>query len=114
MKMKYDSNLCLCGRMAKQTVELTFQVDDYFAKHTTTIGGNALGFSVIESAVENVFDDLGGEDGELKLKRANGDELLCELWEHELKDMLVEARITSIKPDKAANKKWGAPPLFKS
>lgn len=91
--------------MAKQTVELTFQVDDYVATKTATVGGNCLGFSVIESAVENVFDDLGGEDGELTLTRPNGDTTSVELWEFELKDLLVAARITSIEPDEKLMKK---------
>ena len=98
--MNYDPNLTNSGRMADQTVELTFQQWEYTATRTTTVGGNCTGLSVIESAVDNIFDDLGGEDGEIVLSKPNGDTLACELWENKLADMLVGARITAITPEK--------------
>ncbi len=98
--MNYDPNLTCSGRMADQTVELTFQQWEYTATRTTTVGGNCTGLSVIESAVENIFDDLGGKDGEIILSKPNGDTLSCELWEAKLADMLVSARIVSITPEK--------------
>lgn len=100
--MNYDPNLTMAGNMVKQTVELTFQQWEYTATYTTTVGGNCTGLSVIRAAVSNIDEQLGGEDGVLTLKKPNGDECLCELWEHKLADMLVSARITSITPDKTS------------
>ncbi len=98
--MNYDPNLTKCGRMAEQIVELTFQQWEYSATRTATVGGNCTGMSVIECAVDNLFDELGGEDGEIILSKPNGDTLSCDLWEHKLADMLVGARIVAITPEK--------------
>lgn len=100
--MNYDPNLTNSGNMADQTVELTFQRWEYVTTRTTVVGGNSNGLSVIERAVENVFEELGGSAGEIRLAKPNGDVLICELWETELSEMLVGARIISIAP-KSAN-----------
>ena len=99
----YDPNLTNCGKCAEHTVELTFQMWDYTKTIRTTVGGNTRGLSVIECAVENIEEDLGGEDGRIVLKRRGGATLECELWEEKLSDMLVAARIVSIKPDGDVN-----------
>ena len=96
--MNYDPNLTCSGRMADQTVEMTFQQWEYTMTKTAVVGGNCRGLSIIECAVENLFDELGGEDGEITLTNANGDTLSCELWETKLEDLLVGARILSITP----------------
>lgn len=96
--MNYDPNFTSSGRMATQTVELTFQTWEYSATKTTTVGGNCTGLSVIESAIGNIEDELGGDDGELILTNAAGEELGAELWENKLEDMLVCARIVAITP----------------
>lgn len=85
--------------MATQTVELTFQQWEYTATKTTTVGGNCTGLGVIESAIDNIEEELGYDDGEIILTNAAGDTLRCELWENKLEDMLVCARIIAIKPD---------------
>jgi hypothetical protein len=95
--VNYDSNLCSSGRMAQQTIELTFQVGEFTVTKTTTLGGNCLGFAVIESAVENLKSELG--DSTLELKH-NGDTMLVELWEFDLLELLTGARITAIEPEK--------------
>lgn len=84
--------------MATQTVELTFQQWEYTTTKTTTVGGNCTGLDVIESAIGNIEEELGYDDGELILTNAAGDTLGCELWEHKLEDMLVCARIVAITP----------------
>jgi len=84
--------------MATQTVELTFQTWEYSVTKTTTVGGNCTGLSVIEAAIGNIKDELGGDDGELILTNAAGEELASELWENKLEDMLVCARIVAIEP----------------
>lgn len=98
--MNYDPNFTNSGHMADQIVELTFQQWEYTAMLTTTVGGNCTGLSVIECAVENVLDKLGGEAGAIVLKKPNGDTLSCDLWEHRLANMLVGARIIAITPRK--------------
>lgn len=96
--MNYDPNLTNSGRMATQTVELTFQQWEYTATKTTTVGGNCTGLDVIESAIGNIEEELGYDDGEIILTNAAGDTLGCELWENKLEDMLVCARIVAITP----------------
>lgn len=43
--MDYDPNMVLCGRRAKQVVELVFADWEYRATHAVTIGGNCPGGS---------------------------------------------------------------------
>lgn len=96
--LNYDPNLTNCGRMVTQTVELTFQLWEKSKTMVTTVGGNCTGLDVIETAINNIEDELGGEDGEIILTNGEGDELQCELWDNNLKDMLVCARIIAIEP----------------
>lgn len=97
--MNYDPNMTNSGRCARQTVELTFQMREYSKTITTTVGGNCTGLSVIQSAVENVIEELGGEDGAIVLEKPNGDTLECDMWDTDLEEILVSARITEIVPD---------------
>jgi hypothetical protein len=106
--MNYDPNLTNSGRMAKQTVRLTFAQWEYRKTIETEVGGNCTGLTVIECAVDNVYDSLprnrhdcaylemGAVDG-------SGDTLICEDDEDSgdewLKDMLVCAEIVAIRPD---------------
>ncbi len=78
--MNYDHNLVFCGRMAKQTVRLTFGIWDYRYETETVVGGNCLGLDVIDTAVEGVYDRLPEERHGLKyliMKKENDDELEC-------------------------------------
>jgi len=100
--MNYDPNLVLCGRMATQTVRLTFGQWEYRKTMEVTVDGNLQGLSVIEAAVENALDELLKgcvEDATIILVNEKGDELLCELDEIDddcLRDMLISAEIIDI------------------
>nr|MCD4237043.1 DUF5406 domain-containing protein [Escherichia coli] len=50
--MNYDPNLTSCGRMAKQTVRLTFGLWEYRETFEVTVGGNLTGLDVISCAIE--------------------------------------------------------------
>lgn len=103
MLSNYDPNYTNSGRTAKQTVELTFQKWKYKTVKTTTVGGTGTGLGVIETAVDIIGQQLYEEnpesEGELILKDEQGNTLHVELFEEDLEDMLVEARITDITPD---------------
>lgn len=102
--MNYDPNMTLCGRMAKQTVNLTFQMWEYTAERTVVVGGNCTGVAVIDCAVEIVYEGLEDDRGYayIDMKDRDGNELQStdegqgEDW---LKDMLVKAEILSIEAD---------------
>lgn len=107
--MNYDPNLTLCGRMAKQTVRLTFGLWEYRETLEVTVGGNLTGLDVISCAIESLYETLPYE--EVRNERTGGTdimatinigELTCqdedlsgELW---LAGMLISAEIISIEP----------------
>lgn len=106
--MNYDPNLTNSGRMAKQTVRLTFAQWEYRKTIETEVGGSCTGLTVIECAVDNVYESLP-EDHHgcvyLEMEETNGsgdtltnvdDEDRGDEW---LKDMLVCAEIVDIRPD---------------
>lgn len=103
--MNYDPNLTCSGRMAKQTVKLTFQQWDFTAEIEQVVGGNCTGLSVIDCAVTMACDELEIEGGALfiPLANADGEVLQCSDDDHRgedwLKNMLVRAEITSIEAD---------------
>lgn len=102
--MDYDPNMVLCGRKAKQIVELVFADWEYRSTHAVTIVGNCRGMSVIDSAVERLFEELYDEDrghATLVLTNADGDTLTDDEGEDEdwLKSKVISARILSIEPD---------------
>lgn len=108
--MNYDPNMTLCGRMARQTVRLTFGQWQYRGSFDVAVGGNISGLSVIRSAVENLYESLPfislyndetGENDEIAVihigKLACTDEdLRGDGW---LGDMLISAEIISIEPE---------------
>lgn len=106
--MDYDPNLTNSGRMAKQTVLLTFGMWKYRAERTVTVGGNCTGLDVIKAAVGSAYEDLeydtykGKEYARITLTDAEGSEIECvdEDWKCEdwLADMLISAEITAIVP----------------
>lgn len=109
--MNYDPNLCYSGRMAKQTVRLTFGVWEYRATMDVQIGGNCRGWTVIDTAVDAAFEKLpGGDYPRIVLTKADGSELECsddeDRCEDWLKDMLISAEILSIEPDVEATRRW--------
>lgn len=102
--MNYDPNLVLCGRMAKQTVRLTFGNWQARCVKETVVSGNCTGFDVIEAAVENIYEELPTDKWGSKtiVMESSDDTLECsdddgreEMW---LKDMLIAAEIVSIEP----------------
>ena len=97
--MNYDPNLTLSGRMATQTVRLTFGQWEYRKTMDVRVGGNCRGFAVIGGAVEIARDKL---DGRITLKNTDGDELTCEDDDDDpdwLEDMLLNAQIISIEQE---------------
>ncbi|HGC0416133.1 TPA: DUF5406 family protein [Escherichia coli] len=103
--MNYDPNLTSCGRMAKQTVRLTFGLWEYRETFEVTVGGNLTGLDVISCAIESLYATLPYEEvederdiiatiniGGVKCKDEN---LIGELW---LAGMLISAEIISIEP----------------
>ncbi|SQM81178.1 Uncharacterised protein [Escherichia coli] len=56
--MNYDPNLTLYGRMAKQTVLLTFGLWEYRETFEVSVGGNLTGLDVISCAIESLYATL--------------------------------------------------------
>jgi hypothetical protein len=107
--MNYDPNLTSSGRMAAQKVRLTFGEWDYRKIVEVTVHGNTRGLSVIDCAIDIVFDELPEKtfDGKtITMKNEQGEELHCGLnyadcdddddW---LRDMLISAEIIDIQPE---------------
>ncbi len=104
--MNYDPNFTLCGRMAKQTVRLTFGQWQYRGTFDVTVMGNISGLSVIESAIERLYESLpydkdpfgNGVYARIMLgELINDDEDQRE--EEWLSDMLISAEIIKIEPE---------------
>ena len=107
--MNYDPNLTLCGRMAKQTVRLTFGLWEYRETFEVTVGGNLTGLDVISCAIESLYATLPYE--EVEDERTGGTDIMAtiniggltcqdedlsgELW---LAGMLISAEIIRIEP----------------
>lgn len=110
--MNYDPNLTNSGRMAVQTVRLTFGVWEYRAVIEVAVGGNCTGLIVIDCAVENAYESLeqrgiyGLEDtyAVINMPKIGAPEEVLECGDDEqhgedwLKNMLLSAEIISIKP----------------
>lgn len=108
--MNYDPNFTLCGRMAKQTVRLTFGQWQYRTSMEVVVGGNCNGLSVIECAVGLAYEQLDGvpffnddtaEDDLMKVINI-GDLQCSDEWlegEDWLKGMLISAEIINIEPE---------------
>ncbi|WP_417786712.1 DUF5406 family protein [Stutzerimonas xanthomarina] len=117
--MNYDPTLTCSGRMAKQTVRLTFGLWEHRKTMEVEVGGNCTGMTVIDCAVGIAYDQLP-QRGIYGCKKTEAvidmpsltnpeDELECaegsdgnerlrgEEW---LKDMLISAEIIAIRPDK--------------
>ncbi len=105
--MNYDPNLVTCGRMASQTVKLTFQIWEVKCEKTVKVGGNCRGLDVIRTAVgivyDNLCDDQDPDCPELIFVSANGDQLIDADDDDKgpdwLEDRLVCAEIIAIEPD---------------
>lgn len=108
--MNYDPNMTMCGRLAKQTVRLTFGQWEYRETFEVTVSGNLTGLDVISCAVERLYESLPYEQilnvdtgkidivatiqiGELECM---DEDILGEEW---LAGMLIAAEIINIEPD---------------
>ncbi|MBE5254567.1 DUF5406 family protein [Mixta mediterraneensis] len=106
-EMNYDPNLVCSGKFANQKVKLTFGQWDYRAEIIAEVGGNCMGMTVIESAVEDAYDRLPTVHSYnlkyLSLHNKNGDVLECpddcDEGDDWLAKMLVAAEIISIEPE---------------
>jgi len=91
----YDPN----NRFGVHLVQLTFQQWKYKFTVEVTVRGNCKGMDILNSAVDNFFNDLyesQGEYPELVMQDEEGNELETGMEdEEELKEMLVEAKILS-------------------
>lgn len=108
--MNYDPNMTMCGRLAKQTVRLTFGQWEYRETFEVTVGGNLTGLDVISCAVESIYESLPCEKilnmdaGEMDIVatiqigelECMDEDVLGEEW---LAGMLIAAEIISIEPD---------------
>jgi hypothetical protein len=92
-------------RWGQQHVEVTFKMWTYSATRTVTVGGNCLGFTVLEAAVSQIYDDLRSKGGDMatiiltdpagKEMEAQDDEDKEDEW---LKAMVVSLRIVAYDP----------------
>ena len=104
--MNYGPNLVYCGRMATQTVRLTFGIWEHRKIMDVTVGGNCRGLDVIKAAVENAYELLpaaphASESKTITLTDASGEDLECVEDEGDwLKNMLIAAEIIDIRPSK--------------
>jgi len=102
--MNYDPYMVCSGNMALQTVRLTFAQRDYKKTFEAKIGGNCTGLTVIEAAINNVYDNLPRKLGATLLVLERGEDTL-EVGDEDgaeddwLKRMLVAAEIVAIEPD---------------
>jgi hypothetical protein len=81
----------------KRTVEIVLMQWAYKATFTLDVGGNCTGFSVIESAVGNLYEQLLGDAdfARVTLTNATGDTLLCEDEEEEEEDVWLQRMVVS-------------------
>ena len=100
---RYNPNAKWGGQM----VEIVLKQWDYQLVKTILVGGNCHGLSVMDCAVNNLYEeccDGVADDGlpSITLARADGDTLLCEdeedCGEDWLKNMVVSLRIVDYKP----------------
>lgn len=111
--MNYDPNLTNSGRMADQTVKLTFALWEYRVEMTAVVGGNCTGLDIIRAAVSNAYDKLPthgpDEIATITLTNAAGDTMESEddddKQEDWLADMLIAAEITAIVPQPTEDEK---------
>lgn len=104
--MNYDPNLIHCGRMAVQTVRLTFGLWKFRKTIDVNVSGNCRGLTVIEAAVENAYDQLpnafcASDFKTITMTDENGEEMGCdEDDDNWLQNMLIAAEIIDIQPEK--------------
>lgn len=110
--MNYDPNLTTSGKMANQTIILTFQQWEYKVEKSIKVGGNQTGLNIIDLALETLYEELPtnaygaisdfSQAAYIELTDSSGDVLTCDdeelKGEEWLKEMLVKAEIVDIQP----------------
>lgn len=116
--MNYDPNLTNSGRMADQTVKLTFALWEYRVEMEAIVGGNCTGLDVIRTAVSNAYDKLPtrgpDEIASIVLTKPGTEDTMESADEDDkqedwLADMLIKAEIVSIVPQKEEDEPDEAP-----
>lgn len=104
----------------KHVVEIVLKQWKYERTFVTRVGGNCHGFTILETAIDNIYDsllDTQDEPGELVLTDENGDTLLCtdedDREDDWIKKMVVSCRIIDFEPPtiNEVRKRNGAEPL---
>ena len=103
--MNYDPNLTYCGRDATQTVRIVFGIWEYRKTIEVGVGGNCLGFDVIEAAIDAFYDKLFYESDSVPklvlIHPVTGTELLHEDDEDRgpdwLRKLVISVEIVNIK-----------------
>lgn len=107
MTLNYDPNLVSSGNKALHTVKLTFAMWDYRLEVTETVGGNILGFDVLEAALdkitERVIEESSDDMFSITLSRPDGDTLEVDDSDDDaeevLRKMLVGFEVLSVVPN---------------
>jgi hypothetical protein len=105
----------------KHVIEVTFKQWRYEKTFTTRVGGNCHGFTIMETAIDNIYESMLDENHtdcpRFVMTSPDGRELLCEDDEMResdwLKDMAVSCRIVGFEPPtiNEVRKRNGAAPL---
>lgn len=101
----YDPNITAAG--CNHSVRLVFGQFEYRAAFIAIVGGNCSGLTIIESAIEAVFESLPDSGGvaSLIMQSISDEDDECQFDDDEdqgsdfLKDMLISAEIISVIPD---------------
>lgn len=89
----------------KHVIEIVLKQWKYQKTYVTRVGGNCHGFTIMETAIDNLYDDLvdtTDDPGEIALLNEAGEKMLCldedDLGEEWLKKMVVSCRIIGFEP----------------
>lgn len=102
--VNFDPNFTMCLHQARKTIRCTFGLLDYRKTVEVAIAGNAIGFSCIEAAIVEIYEQ-SEEAGEARIdlvRESDGEVLICIDDEDRgydwLCDMLIAAEIIGIEP----------------
>lgn len=89
----------------KHVVEVVLKQWKYHRTFVVRVGGNCHGLTVLESAIDNIYDGLWDEQddpAEITLTSDTGEQLLCtdddDLGDEWIKNMVVSCRIIDYEP----------------
>jgi hypothetical protein len=107
--MNYDPNLITNGKNTTQVVRITLGMWNWRETFDVPAGGNVMGFMIIESAIESLYEKLftifkANNDGVAKVVFKRGIETFTCVDDNGdgsdwLKSMVVAAEIVSIEPN---------------